>query len=272
MKERGRNVYPPLALAIAVAAGFSVVAAACSIDAEYEGTSFSCEESERCPEGFTCAGGVCEPAGGERPDAGTNAGGEPDGGPEGDCGDSDREGALALGFVARDDVWAREASDRAEVELGGGDLEFSLAAEGADASAESVCTYDLRERRIAVALSDPPEEGEAAFAIETADGQTRAVFTVADGNLSLEFERGGSRAQIGLAYDEDAHGYWAFTARDGELALETSPDGADWSEESAHEIGEELGDAALAFRAGTEPDAGASSAQFSNLAAESAPE
>jgi hypothetical protein len=185
--------------------------AGCQVRGEVTG-QFSCVEDLRCPEGFTCVDGACVQ--------------KIDVEPEQVCGTTDQ---LSTSFDGAMLPWWAEqyVENGGTVAVTGGEVVMTVPANTASSRAQigSYAHYDLRGRAFVLEV---PQVGGRTTEVELEDPSGAEVyFGMHEGNMFL-YAKG--RVVKERPYSAVMDRWWRARADGQKLILETSPDGASWTE------------------------------------------
>lgn len=209
---RRPHLRPLVSTSIAAAwAAAVLLAAGCQVRGEVTG-QFSCVEDPRCPEGFRCVGGTCVE------DSGIT--------PEQECATTDQLSTTFDGAALP--WWAEQyVENGGTVAVTGGEVVMTVPANTANSRAQigSYAHFDLRGRAIVLEV---PLVGGRTTEVQLEDPTGAEVyFGMHEGNMFM-YSKG--RVVKERPYAAATDRWWRARAEGQKLVIETSPDGAEWTE------------------------------------------
>lgn len=193
------------------AAALTALGAACQVRGEVTG-QFACVETQRCPAGFDCVAGACI-------ETGTVT-------PEQDCGTTDQ---LSTSFDGAALPWWADqyVENGGTVTVTGGEVVMTVQANTANSRAQigSYASFDLRGRAIVLEV---PQVGGRTTEVELEDPSgAEMYFGMTEGKMFM-YAKG--RVVKERPYSPTMDRWWRVRPDGQKLVVETSPDGAEWTE------------------------------------------
>jgi hypothetical protein len=206
------------------------LAAACTVDANYEGAGFQCSESEPCQPGYECVSGTCQLEG-----AAIDGGG-----PDAELIDAGPQDCLPP-IALSDDFTGPDISTQWDAFVAVGtsaaivddqlELKAAIAANSRFATLVSKDSFDFVDHRVFIEVNSLTATSEANFSFLGA-GIGADYYFIGQRQDQMVFGlQKGTATTIGSApYVPADHHFWQLRRQGNEMVAEVSPDGQTWAE------------------------------------------